>query len=95
MFKGESVQDKKPLKEKKKTKLGNTLLDGCTKQVFHLTNSLQTMLKVVGQFEPGLKCLTYHEIHKNILVKDIEITRELVEKGKLNWVKFGFTIIGR
>ncbi|XP_019244884.1 PREDICTED: uncharacterized protein LOC109224804 isoform X2 [Nicotiana attenuata] len=50
-------------------------------------------IEVVGQYGPGMKPPTYHEIRGPYLNKEVEETNKIVEEHKVVWNKYGCSIM--
>ncbi|KAA0032269.1 uncharacterized protein E5676_scaffold1327G00190 [Cucumis melo var. makuwa] len=50
-------------------------------------NSFAPMIESIGQFGPGLKPPTYHELRVSCLKKELETTNELMRSHKAEWAK--------
>ncbi|KAA0060647.1 uncharacterized protein E6C27_scaffold22G005340 [Cucumis melo var. makuwa] len=51
------------------------------------------MMESIGQFGPGLKPPTYHELRVPCLKKELEATNELMRSHKAEWPKVGCTVM--
>ncbi|XP_050947036.1 uncharacterized protein LOC127151431 [Cucumis melo] len=51
------------------------------------------MIESIGQFGPGLKPPTYHELRVPCLKKKLEATNELMSSHKAEWAKVGCTVM--
>ena len=47
------------------------------------------MIESIGQFGPGLKPPSYHELRVPCLKKELEATNELMSSHKAEWAKVG------
>ncbi|KAA0053508.1 uncharacterized protein E6C27_scaffold190G00650 [Cucumis melo var. makuwa] len=62
-------------------------LNACTYDIF------APLIESIGQFGPGLKPPTYHELRVPCLKKELEATNELMSSHKAEWAKVGCTIM--
>ena len=51
------------------------------------------MIESIGQFGPGLKPPTYHELRVSCLRKELETTNELMRSHKAEWAKVGCIVM--
>ncbi|XP_047260644.1 uncharacterized protein LOC124893838, partial [Capsicum annuum] len=51
------------------------------------------MIKAIGQYGPGMKPPTYHEVSVVYLNKEVEETQKIVEEHRVEWNKFGCSIM--
>ena len=51
------------------------------------------MIESIGQFGPGLKPPSYHELRAPCLKKELEATNELMSNHKVEWAKVGCTVM--
>ncbi|KAA0066645.1 uncharacterized protein E6C27_scaffold979G00720 [Cucumis melo var. makuwa] len=56
-------------------------------------DSFAPMIESIGQFGPGLKPPTYHELRVPCLKKELEATNELMRSHKAEWDKVGCTVM--
>ncbi|TYK03327.1 hypothetical protein E5676_scaffold6571G00020 [Cucumis melo var. makuwa] len=56
-------------------------------------DSFAPMIESIGQFGPGLKPPTYHELRVPCLKKELEATNELMSSHKAEWAKVGCTVM--
>ncbi|XP_050945326.1 uncharacterized protein LOC103499176 [Cucumis melo] len=56
-------------------------------------DSFAPMIESIGQFGPGLKPPTYHELRVPCLKKELEATNELMSIHKAEWAKVGCTVM--
>ncbi|XP_031739008.1 uncharacterized protein LOC116402801 [Cucumis sativus] len=62
-------------------------LNACTYESF------APMIESIGQFGPGLKPPSYHELRVPCLKKELEATNELMSNHKVEWAKVGCTVM--
>jgi len=51
------------------------------------------MLKVVGEYEKGLKFPSYHEVKVSYLKKVVDNVQKCLKKYKRDWEKWGCTLM--
>ncbi|TYK28304.1 hypothetical protein E5676_scaffold600G001270 [Cucumis melo var. makuwa] len=56
-------------------------------------DSFAPMIESIGQFGPGLKPPTYHELRVPCLKKELEATNELMSSHKAEWAMVGCTVM--
>ncbi|TYK04958.1 hypothetical protein E5676_scaffold143G001770 [Cucumis melo var. makuwa] len=71
----------------KKPRQKGVPLNACT------YDSFAHMIESIGQFGPGLKPPTYHELRVPCLKKELEATNELIRSLKAEWAKVGCTVM--
>ncbi|XP_075098791.1 uncharacterized protein LOC142175712 [Nicotiana tabacum] len=57
------------------------------------TDTFGDFIEAVGQYGPGMKPPTYHEIRGPYLNKEVEETNKIVEEHKVAWNKYGCSIM--
>ncbi|XP_070039605.1 uncharacterized protein [Nicotiana tomentosiformis] len=57
------------------------------------TDTFGEFIEAVGQYGPGMKPPTYHEIRGPYLNKEVEETNKIVEEHKVAWNKYGYSIM--
>ncbi|XP_060196903.1 uncharacterized protein LOC132626153 isoform X2 [Lycium barbarum] len=55
--------------------------------------SFDKYIETIGQYGPGMKPPTYHEIRVTHLKKEVEKIDEIIEEHKLIWTEFGCSIM--
>ncbi|KAA0052326.1 hypothetical protein E5676_scaffold113G001490 [Cucumis melo var. makuwa] len=58
-----------------------------------LNAAFAPMIESIGQFGPGLKPPTYHELRVPCLKKELEAKNELMRSHKAEWAKVGCTVM--
>ncbi|KAL4289560.1 hypothetical protein GQ457_14G006290 [Hibiscus cannabinus] len=56
-------------------------------------SSFQNMVEDIGQFGPGMKAPTMHELRVPLLKKEVDDTQKLMEDHKKEWVEKGYSIL--
>nr|XP_016436121.1 PREDICTED: uncharacterized protein LOC107762290 [Nicotiana tabacum] len=57
------------------------------------TDTFAAFIKAVGQYGPGMKPPTYYEVRGSYLKKDVAEVNKIVEEHKVEWNKFGCSIM--
>ncbi|XP_019237352.1 PREDICTED: uncharacterized protein LOC109217548 [Nicotiana attenuata] len=57
------------------------------------TDAFAAFIEVVGQYGPGMKPPTYYEVRGSYLKKEVEEVNKIVEEHKVEWNKFGCSIM--
>ncbi|XP_055824274.1 uncharacterized protein LOC129892736 [Solanum dulcamara] len=57
------------------------------------TESFGEFIEFVGQYGPGMKPPTYHEVRVTCLKKEVEKTNKIVEDHKVQWKTYGCSIM--
>ncbi|KAH0720241.1 hypothetical protein KY284_005271 [Solanum tuberosum] len=57
------------------------------------TDTFGAFIEAIGQCGPGMKPPTYHEVSVSCLAKEVEETQKIVEEHRVEWNKFGCSIM--
>ena len=57
------------------------------------SESFAIMVESIGQFGPGLKPPSYHEIRVPLLRKELDATKAIMDEHKAEWAKYGCSIM--
>ncbi|XP_070039695.1 uncharacterized protein [Nicotiana tomentosiformis] len=57
------------------------------------TDTFSAFIEAVGQYGPGIKPPTYHEVRGPYLKKEVAEVNKIVEEHKVEWNKFGCSIM--
>ncbi|XP_016507314.2 uncharacterized protein LOC107824999 [Nicotiana tabacum] len=57
------------------------------------TDTFSAFIEAVGQYGPGMKPPTYHEVRGPYLKKEVAEVNKIVEEHKVEWNKFGCSIM--
>ncbi|XP_070043656.1 uncharacterized protein [Nicotiana tomentosiformis] len=57
------------------------------------TDTFSAFIEAVGQYGPGMKPRTYHEVRWPYLKKEVAEVNKIVEEHKVKWNKFGCSIM--
>jgi len=55
--------------------------------------SFKIMCETIGQYGPGYKTPSYHEVRVSLLAKTVEQTNKLKEKHEAGWKQYGCTLM--
>ncbi|KAH0722496.1 hypothetical protein KY290_005147 [Solanum tuberosum] len=57
------------------------------------TDTFGAFIEAIGQCGPGIKPPTYHKVSVSCLAKEVEETQKIVEEHRVEWNKFGCSIM--
>ena len=62
---------------------------------FHVARSkrFKEAVEAIGRYGPNLKPLSYHELRVPLLRKEVELTNEIINRHREEWVKYGTSIM--
>lgn len=57
------------------------------------SKSFKEAIEAVGRYGPNLKPPSYHELRVPLLRKEVELTNEIINRHREEWVKYGTSIM--
>ena len=56
-------------------------------------DSFKVMIEAIGQYGPGMKAPSYHEVRVPLLKKEVEHTKDVMKDHKIHWASHGCSIM--